>query len=196
MNYQFFARRHELVGILVRLARRHRFWLAAQRTAGDLNPLDLKQLESAGTAVLEGYDRIFIAMNPPVSEQLRTATIVPAKYGWLQLDLPREVGSQLFLADFAMKSDWYDKSSKELETNNELPKLYRKLRADFRKEFTSPVWAVNMKTGGISAYSDMGISKLASQWESDGGELRQEGVDNVRFSGNEIRAQSIHRSID
>ena len=177
-NFQFFALPEEMSQLLHVLTAAEDFWFVALEND---SYRQVKLEELTGTSS-ESIERLFIATAPPSDDQLNASEIVPAKFGWLQIDIPKQSGQQLFLADFAMKSDWYDEKSKNVVVNKQLAPVYRRLRSRLRDSLGSPVWACNVKTGGKSSYSDMGITRGAAQWEKEGGELRQFGVENVRFS--------------
>jgi len=179
-NFQFFALPEEFLQLLQALAEANDLWLVAPDN-GRYRQMSLDEL--AGGSI-DSFEHIFIATSPPTDDQLEADEIVPAKFGWLQMDIPKRSGKQLFLADFAMKSDWYDLESKNVLVNTQLARAYRRLRKRLRDLLGSPVWARNVKTGEASAYSDMGISLGAERWEKGGGELRQRGVENIRFYAN------------
>lgn len=177
-NFQFFARPDECLQLLRALADADDLWLVVS----DNDQYRQIGLEELTDRSVDGYEQIFIATSPPSDDQLEAEEVVPAKFGWLHFDIPTESGNLLFLADFALKSDWYDEKSKKIIFNKQLVRVYRKLRSRLRDLLKSPVYARNIKTGGTSRYSDMGFSQGAKQWEQEGGELRQRGVENVRFS--------------
>lgn len=176
-NFQFFALPDELSQMLQALAAADDLWFVVPDN-GRYRQMTLDEL--AGGSI-DSFEHLFIATSPPTDDQLEADKVVPGKFGWLQFDIPKRSGKQLFVADFAMKSDWYDEKSKNVLVNTQLARVYRRLRKRLRDLLGSPVWARNVKTGGASAYSDMGISLGAAQWEKEGGELRQCGVENIRF---------------
>lgn len=82
----------------------------------------------------------------------------------------------------AVKTDWYDADDKQTYENKELERFFKKVKKEFIKNLSSPVFAVNIKTGGSARYKDMGYADSAKEWEEKGGELKQFGVENVKFS--------------
>ena len=177
-NFQFFALPDELSQLLQALAAADDLWFVVPDDNSRYRQMSFDEL--AGGSI-DSFDHIFVATSPPTDDQLEAVEVVPGKFGWLQFDIPKRSGKQLFLADFAMKSDWYDEKSKKVLVNTQLARVYRRLRKRLRNLLGSPVWARNIKTGGAAAYSDMGISPGAEHWEKEGGELRQRGVENIRF---------------
>ena len=178
MNFQFFALPQESSQLLEALAAADDLWFVVS----DNDRCRQIRLEEMAGGLIDSFERIFIATARPNNDQLEADEVVPAKFGWLLFDVPKQFGKQLFLADFAVKSDWYDEVSKNVVVNKQLARVYRRLRAKLRGSLGSPVWARNIRTGRASPYSDMGISPGAKQWEKEGGELRQCGVENIRFS--------------
>lgn len=184
-NFQFFARRSEALGFLKELAQRHELWVILP-SAGEHRVLDAAQFADIQSDAIDNVDRMFIAKEKPARKQLLATEVMPAMSGWMMFRFPIEAGTHLMLGDFSVKSDWFDKETGTNHENRNLPKLYSKLRADLGKRLNSPVWAINIKSGAAAKYPGIGCSRGASQWEAQGNELRQEGVNNVRFSSKPI----------
>jgi hypothetical protein len=103
---------------------------------------------------------------------------IPAAQGWVQVDSPFVDGNILFLSDIGSKSDWY-----QAGVIREGPghALYTRITRQLRPQLSSPVTGTNIIYGGVESYPDLHYSRGAAEWQSQGGELRQYGVDNVRF---------------
>jgi hypothetical protein len=59
--------------------------------------------------------------------------------------------------------------------------LFRRLAAQLRVHLRSPVWARNVKYGGVAEYRDLFHSQGAAEWAEGGHDLIQRDVENVRF---------------
>ena len=186
-NLLFFMRSEELWRIVVELTKKHDLWVMVPD--GDfVRALDLTQLEAEGMSAITAPDYVYISAEKPESSHL-LIDVAPARLGWVQLNLPKESGHALTLGDIGIKPEWYDDSTGETGTNDELKVLYRTLKTEFKRRITTPVWAQNIKTGGIASYAYIGVSPLAMEWEANGGELRQEGVENLRFSASKLASE-------
>ena len=135
------------------------------------------------TAVTEfGAERLYLTDQKPDMASLDQKNYVPGQLGWVDVDLPREVEGTLLLGVLGVKSDWYDPITKEIYDNRDVFNLYKKIRSKFKRKLNSPVWAYNIKSLKSSAYRDMGYTEFARGYVERGGELMQEGVQNIRFT--------------
>ncbi len=107
--------------------------------------------------------------------------VKPGKFGWLVLDVPRIDGATLLVIQIAAKSAWFDATLRRVLDAPEALQLFNRFWRQWKKHFTFPVCARNRKTGAEARYRGIGYSAGAAAWCQEGGELRQEGVDNVEF---------------
>ncbi len=87
----------------------------------------------------------------------------------------------LFLSALASRSDWTDDGGEHHESGV-AHEVYARVARVFKKQLSGPVWATNAKTGKVQVYKTVFCSSGAGAWEEAGGQLRQEGVENVTFS--------------
>jgi hypothetical protein len=95
---------------------------------------------------------------------------------------PRMRGNSLILSSISIKTQWYDARSGNMVTDNSQTRLYSRLVTSIRKILNRPMWAYNVHVGTARLYRDLGYSVGAESWLANGGDLRQDGVDNVRFA--------------
>lgn len=185
-NFQFFIDLSQLMEVLATVVSKLGLWLVLCRQGNEaelvcFNIEDKNQLDR-----LSNYDCIFIAITEPDISSIDCRDFSPAKFGWLQLDIPKENGNILYLSDLAVKTDWYDTVEKKTYENKELLKFYNKVKKLLKDNLSSPIFAMNTKTGGTATYKDIAYADSAREWEKNGGELRQLGVGNVKFSTKQL----------
>ena len=185
-NFQFFVRPAEVTGLLNDLVAKYGLWLIFY--AGGQKPkLVVPGSAKASVGMMErGFERVYLSSNEPMISGIDANDFAPARLGWLEFNLPKEDGMTLYLAELAVKSDWFDSDANEIKRDQQLERLYGKIRNALRKELVSPLWAKNIKSQGVSCYKDMAYSKAVADWEKQGHELRQQGVNNVKFSTDEL----------
>ncbi len=147
------------------------------------------QLEIAdqrrGLKMVDGQlaDQIFLSPIEPDLTAIDMASLRPGELGWVQIDVPRSVGNVLYSVQMGAKSDWFDEKEQRVAENPASLDLYSKVLPHFKKYLKSPCFARNVMEGGrCQEYPSIRYSKGAEDWERGGGELCQEGVENVRFS--------------
>jgi hypothetical protein len=99
----------------------------------------------------------------------------------IQISLPYVSDQALFLSEIAVKTDWYDHATRERFVNDRLMPLFKNVKAYMVKNMISHVLAVNIVTGGKAEYLDIKYTKAAKAFNENGGELMQQGVNNIRF---------------
>lgn len=141
--------------------------------------------QSQGFKMADGQlaDQLFLSMAEPDLTTIDVANLRPGELGWVQLDAPREIGNTLYLVQMAAKSDWFNDKEQHLSENPAALALYAKFLPHLRRDLKSPCWGWNIKEDSEpQEYPNVRYTKGAKAWEQRGGELRQEGVKNVRFS--------------
>ena len=135
----------------------------------------LQQLQAFTTS------RIYLAEPGLVVSEINPKDLEPARLGLLQVILPRESGQILFMSELAVKTDWVNSVTGERCENTRLLSLFKRVKAELVKGMKEPVVGENIVTGNSSVYSTIKYTKAAKAFVDDGGELMQEGVNNVRF---------------
>lgn len=181
-NFQFFINLEQLVNLLVGIVSKLDLWLILYRRGKQSELVLLDSIEDTPIDRISSYDCVFIATTRPDISGIDVGALSPAKHGWLQLDLPKENGETLYLSDLAVKTDWYEVDDNKIHENRGLEKIYNKVKKEIRANLSSPVFAINTKTGRSATYKDMAYASSAKKWEENGGELKQFGVENVKFS--------------
>lgn len=185
-NFQFFIDLSQLMEFLASIVSKLGLWLILYRRGREAELVCFSLEDRNHVDRLSNYDCIFISMTEPDINSIDEGEFAPAKYGWLQLDIPKENGNVLYLSDLAVKTDWYDAVEKKTYENKELIKFYNKIKKILKDNLSSPIFAMNTKTGGTATYKDMAYAESAREWEENGGELRQLGVENVKFSTKQL----------
>ena len=126
--------------------------------------------------------RVFLATEQPDPALIDPAHLRPGEWGWIDSDVPREEEDILYIAQMAAKSDWYDAEREQIMENPASLALFRRIVPAFRRRLKRPVWAYSIQGGQPVAYRDIGYSQGAEEWCRRGGQLRQLGVANVRFT--------------
>ncbi len=121
--------------------------------------------------------RVYLSLHRPEPWMIEGEDPTPAAWGWLDIDVPTEVGSILFLAHMAARSDWWDEQKRQVLDNPESLSLFRKVAPLFRKRLKRPVWSYNVALGGEPGMTrNIWYSEGAAEWVRDGGQLRQGAV--------------------
>ncbi len=128
-----------------------------------------------------GASRLYLAERGLNISEINPKDLEPGRLGMLQVVLPRESGRILLMSEVAIKTDWIDTATGERCENRQLLSLFKKVKKDLLKDMMEPVLGVNIVTGGSSVYSTVKYTKAAKALVEGGGELMQEGVNNVRF---------------
>jgi hypothetical protein len=130
-------------------------------------------------------DRLWLAVEPPRFEVRDLRHLLPGKWGWVMVDVPQFEGHALLMAQVGAKSDWYDREQQQVFENPASLALFPKIATPIRNRLQRPTWAymVNVpSTGRARAYRDVGYTVGTTEWERSGGELKQRGVENVRYT--------------
>lgn len=180
-TFQFFCRRDELLEILSQIV--NSLSLKTILYSGGRQPrlCSVEQLDQRAVARFQ-TDRVYLSAGAEDIGTICPDEFSPARLGWVQVDLPREVDDQLLLAQVATKTDWYNPETDAIAENKEVVALHKKITSLLKKHVTFPVWAYNVKHPEPHVYHDIGFSRSAREFANEGGELVQEGVDNVRFT--------------
>jgi hypothetical protein len=129
-----------------------------------------------------GANRILLAMRGTKPTDITIENINSGQVGLLLVELPRLRNDTLFMGEIAVKTERINSETGLVIEDEDLLKLYNRLTRLFKKHLTFPVWAENMVTGAASTYRDIGYTKAAERFAEKGGNLMQEGVNNVRFT--------------
>ena len=185
-NFQFFVSVNEIADLLKNLVTKFGLWLVFY--TGGVNPqlVLAESLEALDELQNGKFVSVYLTSTKPDMSKVDAADFAPAQLGWLQVDLPKEDGTRLYLSELTVKTDWFDRYTNKIMENHQLEKLFSKIRRELKKDLKSPIWAKNIKTQGVSCYKDMAYSEAVEDWEKKGGELLQQGVENVRFSTSEL----------
>jgi hypothetical protein len=130
---------------------------------------------------LEGASRVYLAQGPVDIGSIRADKLAVGLLGWVQLDVPRVEGRCLLISQVGTKSDWFDAKQRKVMDNPAALRLFNRFWSKWKKHLMFPVWAKNRESGAEAPYRDIGYSKKAAEWFERGGQLRQEGVDNIDF---------------
>ena len=95
------------------------------------------------------------------------------------------------MSSISIKTEWYDSDLGEVIMDESQLKLYNQLIAKIKPFIKRPVWVYNANGGPARPYRDLGYSDGAKAWLEQGGEVRQEGVANARFSFDEPTPRPI-----
>lgn len=178
-SIQFFMRRDEFRELIGRLRDRLQLYVILHRS--DSSALELAR---SGLSFGEEFesDTLYLSSSEPARDTLLDLHEPnPAAWGWVEVDVPVESASVLYLAQAGTKVEWYDPSCDSVRKNAEGLKLFRAIAKEFRSVLSGPVWAENVVYGGRTAYPSIRYSPGAAEFARSGGELRQRDVDNVRF---------------
>jgi hypothetical protein len=128
-----------------------------------------------------GASRLYLAEPSVGINHIDSNDISTGKLGLIQVTLPCLSDQILFMADIGVKTDWFDSVTKERLINDRLMPLFKKVKRYIVKNMMSPVLVINIVTGSNAKYSDIKYTKAAKFFNENGGELMQEGVNNLRF---------------
>ena len=162
------AARHGLTVILLRYGKNRHFEIAEPGSV----------LMSDG----DPPDELYFAAQRPDLTRVHPQHKRPGEWGWVNSGVPSEEDNILYEAQMAAKSDWWDREKRQVLENPESLELFRKVAPAFRKRLKRPLWVHNVRGGKGRAYRDIGYSAGVTEWVEHGGELRQRGVANIRFS--------------
>ena len=128
-----------------------------------------------------GATRIFLADPRTINVLAFDDDSVPARLGWVLLDVPRSSGDELFVVQIGVRDDWLDKATGTVMRNKDAFKRLDKVWKLMAHRLRFPTVAKNIVTGAEAAYSSIGYTPGAAEWALRGGRLRQEGVANIEF---------------
>ena len=125
--------------------------------------------------------RIFISAVHTDIDALDATCLAPAPLGWVQFDLPKVNDGQLFIGTLSAKSDWLNPMTKKVEEFPNVLELFKAVAKEFKRCLSFPVWAWDVNTRKSNSYTTIGFTSGAKEFVEQGGQLRQEGVENVMF---------------
>jgi hypothetical protein len=171
---RFFALREEVENLLTLGSERFQHWIVPAHGNELREPRQGTSIQPA----LLGTRRVYIAPDLPTADSLKRRP-APAKWGWVQLDLPSHAPEGLLLAELAARSDWSEHGKRLDEGRSELTfrpwaKLIRSLLTAQRLEVR------NLKTGAASPTSER-VTARAAELARAGISLRQEGAANQEY---------------
>lgn len=128
-----------------------------------------------------GATRIYLAERGVGMSEINPNDLEPGRLGLIQVILPRKSGQILFMSEVAIKTDWIDSATGERCENRKLLSLFKRVKTELVKNMMEPVIGENTVTGGRSVYATIKYTRAAKEFFEAGGDLMQEGVNNVRF---------------
>lgn len=181
-NTQFFSKVEEFLSILTSIIEQLNLYAVLYR--GGINPAVSEPIAELTVSAVSEFaaTRIYLTESAPDSGAIDPCNIRPAAWGAIQVDLPVETESVLFMAQIAVKSDWMDQQQKKIRENSTLLKTFDKINRLLKKKMASPVMAENIMTGSSQAYKNIYYTSSASNFFNAGGELAQRGVNNIRYT--------------
>lgn len=176
-TYSFFGTRKEVLDILLPTIQEQGLFVL--RDGGGVepnkfvNPPDLRQLN------LGEPGRLWVSRHRPPDEALYQVPTMPARWGWVGLDLPQEVGRSLLMGEMAASNVWSDG---ELDhRSDESFVLFKQLHRIVKQKAAGSVKARSLINGAVRDARNIALLKSSRDWVAGGGELRQEFVKNVVF---------------
>lgn len=125
--------------------------------------------------------KAYVMSTPMEVHTIDVKNLQLGRLGWVQLDVPRTSGDILYAIQVAARSDWFDESSKEIVTDDQVIRLFEKLWKNWKPHVVFSVVGRNKITGKEAVYRNIGYSAGAAQWYKNNGRLHQVGVENVEF---------------
>jgi len=182
-SVHYFMRTSEFADLVQEVARDQPGFVFVLRRLGAQKRLEVPA-EPGSIVMSDGLpaDRVYISKRPVAVDRLDPNDLKPADWGWLLLEVPREQDSTLHVAQVGAKSAWYNERTQEMEENPTSIEIFEAVAPYIRRRLRRPVWAQDARGGTSRAYRNIGFTSGAAQWEESGGELRQLGVSNVRYS--------------
>jgi hypothetical protein len=108
--------------------------------------------------------------------------LMPGAWGWVLVEIPRRSDNALYLAQMSAKSDWIDPESGEARNDKTSIDLFHAISKIFKSQLRHPAWIQDPYSGNAVPCKGVWYSKGAIDWEQQGIELRQEGVQNTLFT--------------
>jgi hypothetical protein len=128
-----------------------------------------------------GASRLYLSESGLAVSEINPKDLEPGRLGLVQIILPRESGKIMFMSEVAIKTDWIDDATGERCENRRLLSLFKRVKTELVKGMAGSVMGENIVTGGSAVYSTIKYTKTIKAFVDNGGELMQEGVNNVRF---------------
>ena len=179
---QFFSRLDEFLAILADITVRLGLHVILYKGGGE--PVTYQVKSDITLSVVNEFhaSRIYLAEFSPDMPSVDPCNLNPAAWGWIQVDLPKEKDSVLYMGQISIKSDWLDREHAIVRDNLNFVKKYNCVVNQMKKKFASPVVAENVVTTAKATYKNIYYLPSAKVFAETGGQLMQEGVKNVRFS--------------
>lgn len=126
---------------------------------------------------------VFLAEGEVAPGSVDPDRIPAGKLGWLEFGMPRIEENTLYLCHFGLKTDWIEEGSRQPIENPRAVRLFERVWAEIRARLHYPVWCYNILDGSSTAQPNpsLGFTSGLADWISRGGELRQKGVQNIRY---------------
>lgn len=179
---QFFSMPDEFLAILQRIANSLNLIIILYRSGprAAVEQADIGQIARQIRSF--GASRLYLAEPGINLADIDPLELEPSRLGMIQVVFPRESGRILFMSEIAVKTDWIDISNRARCENPQLMTFFKRVKTELLKEdMKAPVLGINLVTGGSSIYSAIKYTRSAKEFSESGGELMQEGVNNVRF---------------
>jgi hypothetical protein len=116
-----------------------------------------------------------------------TGQLVPAKWGWILVEIPRQKEDILYLAQMSAKSDWYDSVSKQIHDNNVPFNLFRMAKNVFERHLLRPVYIREVGSEKSRVCKGLCYSRGIIELVRSGTKLRQEGVEHTEFDLGDVK---------
>lgn len=171
----------EIKDVMCEVTRSHDMFIVSERRC---RPFTLQQLQAEDFCehkIPTGSGRLFIAREriDLANEEIARTGLTAG--GLIVLRLPIYDGPILFLASISVRTSWYDSQVGDVVSHDSSLPLYRPIISRIRKRLSRPMWAYGVQGGPARMYRDLGYSQGVVEWLRQGGDIRQEGVANVRF---------------
>jgi len=178
---QFFSTLDELLLLLCCIVRALNMsvFMYRWRTNAEIKQADCENIVQQTQAF--GASRIYLAESGLIISEIDPNYLEVARLGLIQVILPRESGGILYMSEVSIKTDWIDSVSGKRCENSQLLSLFKRVKKELLKNMMEPVLGVNVVTGASSIDSTVKYTMAAKAFVEGGGELMQEGVNNVRF---------------
>jgi hypothetical protein len=124
---------------------------------------------------------LYLSSNEPVLTAVDFRNVRLGEIGWISCDVPGLDGGILYESQLGARSDWFDLTAQIVREGGASIASFNRVAPRFRRQLSRPLWAFSTLNDVGRAYASIGYSAGAAEWARRGGELRQLGVDNIRF---------------
>lgn len=138
-SIHFFALPDEFSAFVLESAEKHRLWVI--RAGYGRNRLIEPAPDGNPVVMSDGAPAqwVFLSTEPPDLDTITPERLEPARWGWVDSDVPRTDGNDLYLAQLAAKTDWYDSETKQVYENPASAEIFRKVAPLLRRRLRRPV---------------------------------------------------------